>query len=182
MKMWYDVVREAWKAYYYQDTPGARMRYLYGAKGEYITKRSQVEYYFNAEPAYFSKYSSAEKEEIIADIISNGGAFCYDCSGFVSKLNGDWQYSTAQYQSRSFEAPSIAEGVAGSFLYKDKGGRHIGVDVGYGFCLHMGAEPTKKNVANGRSGVVLDRLADQVVKWEHSFQGRTVDYTGATNH
>lgn len=190
MRTWDEAVRNGLKAYYYQHTKGRRMMYLYGAKGEFITTRAQVEYYFKAEPNYFAKYSTIEKEEIISNIIKDGGAYCYDCSGFVGWVcTGDKQYSYGQYLNSVKDGRgyiiehTLSDGVAGSILFTTFGGlgRHIGIDIGYGFYLHMGYEPTNKNIAEGKSGVVLGRLADGVVNWEHSTQSNVLDYTGADN-
>ena len=72
-------------------------------------------------------------------------------------------------------------GVAGSILYTTFGGRgrHIGLDIGYGWCLDMGYESTDAIVASGNDSVRLTRIGETA--WEKSGQTRVLDYTGASN-
>ena len=71
--------------------------------------------------------------------------------------------------------------MAGSVLYTTWGGkgRHIGLDIGYGFCLDMGYESTDAAVREGRDSVRLTRIAETA--WEKSGRSRVLDYTGASN-
>ena len=151
--------------------------YLYGAKGAKLNSRQDILNFFAAEPQYFSKYSDAEKEQIIRNSI---GKTAYDCSGFTGHCTGDQQWSTGQINNCSV-ITTPREGVAGSLLYTTFGGkgRHISLDIGYGWCLDMGYESTDAVVARNDHSVRLTRISETA--WEKSGRSRLIDYTGATN-
>ena len=152
--------------------------YLYGAKGTYLANRQAVLNFFAAEPGYFAKYTAEEKEQIIRNSI---GKTAYDCSGFTGWVcTGDRQWSTGQINNCSL-ITTPALGVAGSLLYTTFGGkgRHISLDIGYGWCLDMGFESTDAVVARNDHSVRLTRISETA--WEKSGRSRLLDYTGATN-
>jgi hypothetical protein len=153
--------------------------YIYGAKGVKLDSRKKFDALWNAEPAYFCKYSDEEKEQIWNN---SKGKTAYDCSGFIAWFVYPWfkTYSTALWNKRSVET-SMKDGLAGQLLYTTFGGhgRHIGIDIGNGWCADMGVESTDANVAAGIDSVRIRRLSD-VDYWEHSFQIIGVDYTGST--
>lgn len=169
-KSWFQVVKDAVDMYRNRD----QYAYFYGSKGQRLTKAT-MDALWNAEPAYFKKYSAAEKEQIYRNSLNKIG---YDCSGFVCKVTGENSYSAGIYGKRTKET-SLADGPAGSFLFTTFGGtgRHIGLDVGMGFALDMGYESTDANVAAHRDSVRLTRLGE--TKWEHSFQTAAVNYGGS---
>ena len=150
--------------------------YFYGCKGQVLTD-AVMDALIAAEPGYFSKYSP----EQIRQIKNNSrGKTGYDCSGFTGKCTGDKQWSTGQINNCS-KITTIPDGVAGSVVYTTFGGkgRHIGLDIGYGYCLDMGYESTDAVVAANNHSVRLTRLAETA--WEKSGQSRLLDYSGATN-
>lgn len=152
--------------------------YLYGAKGAVLRTRQDVLNFFAAEPGYFAKYTNEEKEQIIRNSI---GKIAFDCSGFTGWVcTGDRQWSTGQINNCSL-ITTPRDGVAGSLLYTTFGGkgRHIGLDIGYGFCLDMGYESTDAAIREGRDSVRLTRISETA--WEKSGRSRVLDYTGATN-
>ena len=139
--------------------------YFYGAKGQVLTDQVMTNLW-NAEPAYFRRYTAEQKKQIFNN---SRGKIGSDCSGFACKVTGETGYSASIYAKRTVET-SLAEGVAGQFLYTTWGGagRHIGIDAGMGFCLDMGYESTDENVRLHRDSVHLYKIGD--VAWEHSFQ------------
>jgi len=154
--------------------------YLYGAKGTYLDSEATIREFMRMEPGYFSRYSDAEKAQIVKNSI---GKIAYDCSGFVGWCcTGDRQYSTGQINN-SVLNESLAAGPAGSILYTTYGGRgrHIGLDIGYGYCLDMAYESTDANIQVHRAGVRLYRIKDGRVAWEKSGKSNVVDYTGSSN-
>ena len=169
-KSWFQVCKDAIEMYRNRD----KYAYFYGSKGQKLTKAT-MDALWSAEPGHFKKYSAAEKEQIYRNSLNKIG---YDCSGFVCKVTGETGYSKSIYDKRTKET-TMADGPAGSFLFTTWGGagRHIGLDIGLGFCMDMAYESTDANVAAHRDSVRLSRVAD--VAWEHSFQTAAVNYNGA---
>ena len=175
MRTWDEACKNALRMYPQRE----KYVYLYGAKGTKLNTRADIEYFFRAEPKYFARYSAEEKEQIIRNSL---GKTAYDCSGFVGwACTGDKQYSTGQYGNNKFKTQNLASGIAGSCLYTTYGGagRHIGIDIGYGYCCDMAYESTDANIAVGRAGVRLYKIMDGICPWEWSFQSKVIDYTGA---
>ena len=179
MRKWDEAIKTALTAHS-QSYRYNNFVYLYGAKGVRLTSRELIEQYFAMEKAYFDrKYSAAEKEQIIRNSL---GRIAYDCSGFVGWLcTGDMQYSTGQINNCSYTTKDLASGVAGSILYTTYNGtgRHIGLDIGYGFCCDMACESTDANIKAGKAGVRLYKINDGTCAWEISGKSNVLDYTGA---
>ena len=151
--------------------------YFYGAKGQVLTDAT-MDALIAAEPNYFRKYSTEEIKQIKRN---SRGKIGYDCSGFTGWIcTGDRQYSTGQINNCSV-VTTPALGVAGSVLYTTWGGkgRHIGLDIGYGWCLDMGYESTDAVVNAHNDSVRLTRIAETA--WEKSGQSRVLNYSGASN-
>lgn len=151
--------------------------YFYGAKSQVLTD-AVMDALIAAEPNYFKKYSA----EQLAQIKRNSrGKIGIDCSGFTGWIcTGDRQYSTGQINNcKLITTPAL--GVAGSLLYTTFGGRgrHIGLDIGYGYCLDTGYESTDAIVASNNHSIRLTRIAETA--WEKSGQSNLLDYTGASN-
>lgn len=142
--------------------------YFYGAKGEVLTDEV-MDRLWKEYPSYFSQYTLSEKKRIYN---YSRGKIGYDCSGFTGYVcTGDKSYSTAQMENCNYvTTPPL--GVAGSILYStfNNTGRHCGIDIGYGYFLHMPKE---------MSTIELGRIAD--FNWEVSGESKFIDYTGATN-
>ena len=85
--------------------------YFYGAKGQVLTDQVMTNLW-NAEPAYFRRYTAEQKNQIFNN---SRGKIGYDCSGFACKVTGETGYSASIYAKRTVET-SLAEGVAGQFL------------------------------------------------------------------
>lgn len=149
--------------------------YFYGAKDIVLTK-DLMNYYWNASPSYFKRYNSEEKAQIYRNSI---GRKAVDCSGFTGWIcTGDKQYSIGQINN-CYKYNSLAAGPTGSLLFSSWGGtgRHIGLDIGNGYCLQAGYESTDKNIALGRAGIYLSPIS--ATAWEKSGQSNVIDYTGA---
>lgn len=160
---YYDVVKKALTMFYHAD----EYAYFYGAKGQKLTDDT-MNALIAAEPAYFGKYTTTEIEQIKK---YSRGKIGYDCSGFVSAVVGYDNYSTGHYHDGAVKTTPLL-GTEGNGLYTTFGGkgRHVGIDIGYGFFLHMPKE---------RHTIELGRIAEY--SWEHSFHFVNIDYTGATN-
>lgn len=174
MEIFTQAIKRGLDAYRHRD----KYAYLYGCKGTFLADRQTILNFMAAEPAYFAKYTAEQKEQIIRNSIGKIG---YDCSGFVGWVcTGDKQWSTGQINNCS-KITTIRDGVAGSIVYTTFGGRgrHIGLDIGYGYCLDMGYESTDAIVASHNDSVRLTRLSETA--WEKSGQTRVLDYTGASN-
>lgn len=169
-KSWFQVIKDAIQMLMDRN----KYAYFYGSKGIVLTNEV-MEALWNAEPMYFKRYTAEEKRQIFKNSLGKIG---YDCSGFVCKVTGETGYSSSIYAKRTAET-TLAEGVAGQFLYTTWGGagRHIGIDAGMGFCIDMGYESTDENVRLHRDSVHLYRITD--VAWEHSFQTNAVNYNGS---
>ena len=149
--------------------------YLYGAKDVILTK-DLIDYYWNASPGYFSRYGPEEKAQIYRNSV---GMRAVDCSGYTGWIcTGDKQYSIGQINNCS-KYNSLAAGPTGSLLFSSWGGtgRHIGQDIGNGYCLQAAYESTDKNIALGRAGIYLSKIG--ATAWEKSGQSNVIDYTGA---
>lgn len=152
--------------------------YFYGAKGQKLTDAT-MNALWDAEPGYFSRYSAEEKKQIFRNSRGKRGI---DCSGFTGWIcTGDRQYSTGQINNcKRITTPK--EGTAGSLLYTTFGGRgrHIGLDIGYGWCLDAGYESTDAVVARNDQSIRLTRISETA--WEKSGQSNVLDYTGAASY
>lgn len=111
--------------------------YLYGAKGQRCTE-AVFEQLWNAEPNYFKKYNTAQKDQIKAFCL---GKRVMDCSGFINECVGDFKYSSSYWESCT-DKTTPAKGSDGNLLYTTFGGtgRHIGIDIGHGFFMHCPSE------------------------------------------
>lgn len=158
--------------------------YLYGAKGDLIRGREDVERYFRAEPSYYARYSAAEKEQIIRNSI---GRTAYDCSGFVGwACTGDHRYSAGQIENAhdvKTTAAGFTQNPGGSILFTTYGGRgrHIGLDIDHGWCADMAYESTDQNVKDGKAGIRLYRVVQdgynmRWTAWEKSGLSNVLKY------
>ena len=158
---YYNVIQNAMKMFYERH----KYAYFYGAKGQRLTDET-MDALISAEKKYFSRYSTAELAQIKN---YSRGKIGYDCSGFLSAITGQSNYSTGFY-AESLNKTNPTLGTEGNLLYTTFGGtgRHIGLDIGYGYFLHMRKE---------RNTVEFGKVSDYA--WEKSGQIRGVSYTGA---
>lgn len=158
---YYDVIKNAMQMYHDR----YKYAYFYGAKGQRLTNRV-MDSLIAAEPKYFSKYSDSDMDAIKKYSFNKIG---YDCSGFINAITGQTNYSTGYYDSCQVKT-TPRDGVEGSCLYTTFGGagRHIGIDIGKGFFLHMAKE--------GQS-VTFGKISDYA--WEKSGQLKGIDYKGS---
>ena len=158
---YYEVIKKALRMLY----ESGKYAYFYGAKGQVLTDET-MNALISADHTYFAKYTTQQLEEIKA---YSRGKIGYDCSGFVSAIVGVENYSTGHYHAGAEKTTPLL-GTEGNGLYTTFGGkgRHVGIDIGYGFFLHMPSE---------MHTVTLGRIADY--NWEHSFHFANTDYKGA---
>lgn len=170
-RLWSEVIDRAIKAF-----QSKNYVYLYGAKNVKLTSEAQIREYFKREPAYFARYTEEEKNQIVRNSI---GKIADDCSGFVGWVcTGDQQYSIGQINNCS-KYNSLQTGPTGSIIFTTWGGtgRHIGLDVGNGLCMHIGWESTDKAIREGRAGILFEPIANRA--WEKSGESKVVNYKGS---
>lgn len=158
MKKYDEAIKKALEMHTHKD----QYCYFFGAKGQVMTDQT-MDALIKAEPAYFSKYSAKQLQDIKN---FSRGKIGFDCSGFVKYITGcsAW-YSAAQWAQCTNKTSDLAQGVAGSILYKTG---HIGIDIGWGFFVHVPVE--------GQS-VEIGRIKEY--NWTGSGQINCLDYTGA---
>lgn len=158
---YYKVIQNAFNVYYKRDG----YAYFYGAKGQILTDQV-MDALINAEPEYFKKYSPQQLKDI-KDYSRN--KIGLDCSGFIALVSGVQGYSTSLYEN-SKNKTTPHDGTEGNILYTTFGGtgRHIGLDIGYGYFMDMPIE--------GQT-VRFGKISEY--KWEKSGQLFGIDYTGA---
>lgn len=157
MNAWYVIVQAALAVYANADN----YAYFYGAKGEVLTD-ARMEELWNAYPNHFSKYDADMKRYIFN---YSRGKIGYDCSGFVGALVGDASGSSqliAHCPSVSTDYLSCAPA---NILWKEG---HVGIAIGYGFCLHFPSEGHSCTLSNINS-----------VGWTKSGYHKNVNYLGA---
>lgn len=152
-------IKKAWDVYFNKE----KYAYLMGAKGVVIKNRKQFDEIVSWSPEHFKRYSEQELYEIYCYCL---GKTCFDCSGFIYYLTGDYNYSAVQWSHCTPNA-SLAEGVAGSLLYKPG---HIGIDIGYGNFMHF---PIEKHT------IEIGKIKDY--SWKNSGLHKNIDYTGSIN-
>lgn len=170
MKKWNEVIKDGlWLMC--QERPV----YIYGAKGQVMT--DELLDYFLSQERYKS-FTAAELKQIRKN---SKGKRAFDCSGFVGYISNDPVYSAAQMEHCYNKTVDLATGPAGSKLYTSYNGtgRHIGLDIGYGYCIHIAWESTDAAIKEGRAGVVVDKINGGRIPWEVTGMAFGINYTGA---
>lgn len=153
------VIKKVWDVYFHRDN----YAYLMGGKGVVIKNRKQFDEVVSWSPEHFARYTPEQLTQIYNYCKDKT---CFDCSGFIYYLIGDYNYSANQWKNCT-PNKSLAEGVAGSILYKTG---HIGIDIGYGIFAHFPIE---------MHTIEFGRIRDYV--WTNSGLHKNIDYTGSTN-
>lgn len=164
MRKWDDVIKDALCKYLHRD----EYAYFYGAKGQKLTWAVMENLWNTYYNSYFKeRYSEKDK----ADIFSfSCGKIGYDCSGFITAITGCSADSYSIFAKCTGKSTDLSKGVAGSLLWKPS---HIGIDIGYGYYLHMGRE---------KFSVELGRLNEKTVDWQKCGQLTSyIDYEGSNN-
>ncbi len=108
--------------------------YLYGAKGEKGTEEF-IRSMFRKYPDYFSKYSDAQREDIVKYCKDK---ILYDCSGFVCHCAGiPNAFSGKLLADGSKKTKNMLDGKAGWLCFKPG---HVGIGRGDGTFLHIPSE------------------------------------------
>ncbi len=133
MQPFYILERKALKAY----DNRAAYAYFYGAKNVVLSDQVMndlIRTYWNE---HFKRYDQRQLENIKNFSRNKIGL---DCSGFITLISGLYGSSAMLYNSCPVKT-SIEQGKAGSLLFKSSGsGNHCGLDLGYGYCLHIPSE------------------------------------------
>ena len=156
----YMILRKAFK----MDVNRFRYAYFFGAKGEILTEKKMDELiaiYWNE---YYSRFSPQTLEEIKR---YSKGKIGIDCSGFLTKITGLYGSSSMLYDA-TVDKTSVENGKAGYMLYKQG---HCGVDIGYGYCMHIGS-----------SGSTIEIAKIQDVGFTNSGAFPDYDYSKANNY
>lgn len=175
LRSWRTVVANAIKAF-----KSGEYVYFYGARNIVLTTENMNYLMFVDEETrkHFAKYSNAELEQIQRNSLGKRGLDCSAYTGGDKTGTGDDQWSKGQFNNCS-KYTTPAQGRTASLLFTTWGGtgRHIGLDIGNGYCLHIGWESTDAAIREGRAGIMLQRIED--VAWEQSGESKAVDYTDA---
>lgn len=156
---YYMILRRAFKMY----VDRFRYAYFYGAKGEILTEKKMNEL-IAAYPNYWSRFSPQAVEEIKR---YSKGKTGYDCSGFLTAITGIPGYSGALYD-KTVDKTTVVNGKAGYMLYKTG---HCGVDIGYGYAMHIGS-----------AGNTIEIAKIQTIGFDRSGAFPGYDYTGSNNN
>ena len=158
MRTWDQAIKQALYMYVHRN----QYAYFYGAKGQVLTEgvmNSLIDCY----PQHFNgRYS---KEELDAVKLFSKGKIGFDCSGFTEYCTGTPGSSAMQISECYNVSGDLVQGVAGSLLYK-KG--HIGLDIGYGYFLHMPHEG---------DSIILGKILEY--DWTTTGQSNYINYKGA---
>lgn len=159
MITWDAAIKKALYMYWKRD----QYAYFYGAKGETLTE-SAMDYFIRTYPDHFSRYTENELKKIKE---WSSGKIGYDCSGFTGICIGSWKNSAGQIADCADVTDDLVSGPAGSLLYRPG---HIGLDIGYGYFLHMPNE--------GRT-IELGKIL--AYPWEKTGKSILLDYEGSDN-
>lgn len=157
MRTWDTVIKKGLYMYVHR----ADYAYFYGAKGEVLTENA-MDYLIRAYPNHFKKYTPSQLKQIKNYSIGKIG---YDCSGFITAISGIQGNSTMQFDTCHDITDNLAAGPAGSLLHRSG---HIGIDIGYGYFLHMPRE--------GES-VVLGKISEYA--WDLTGQSNQIGMEGS---
>lgn len=158
MKTWDEVIKSALYMYVHRD----EYAYLYGTDGE-TGSDTLVDKMVAAYPSHFSGVDTTALKNDVR------GKTCYDCSGLIHTLFGAPDMSSSGIIGDcSYTTADLASGVAGSVLWKSG---HIGLDIGYGYCIDI---PTEFNTI--RFQKISEYNWTKSGRWE-----KYCDYTGADN-
>lgn len=159
MKTWDSFIKRALYMYVHRSD----YAYFYGAKGEVLTENA-MDFLIRAYPNHFKQFTPTQLKQIKNYSIGKIG---YDCSGFITAASGGAIQGNSAMQIGSCEhvTDNLASGPAGSLLWKPG---HIGLDIGYGYFLHMPRE--------GES-IILGKISEYV--WEKTGQHININYEGS---
>lgn len=159
----YQIVQKAFDIYFNRDS----IAYWMGAKGEVLTYERMDEL-IKWNQAYFdSHYSAAELERLKNWSVGKIG---YDCSGLISHCVGVQGWSSWTLWEHCINTCGIKESKAGSILWRPG---HIGLDLGFGACMHIGKEGQTIRIDDNISPVPAFTTAGQ---WEYADYSMMFNY------
>ncbi len=155
----YMILRNAFKLYVNRD----KYAYFYGAKYELLTDKLMNELINIYWKEHFSRYS---KEELEGIRNYSRGKIGMDCSAFITQISRLQGNSQMQYNA-TVNKTRVEDGKAGTLLYKTG---HVGIDIGYGYCMHI---PIEKHT--------LEIAKIQAIGFTNSGEIPDYDYSEANN-
>lgn len=159
MTHYYDILRKAYKMY----VDRFNYAYFYGAKGERLTDKRMNEL-IEAYPQYYGRFSVQALEEIKRYSRNKIG---YDCSGFLTAITG-LKGNSATLYAMTTDKTTVEKGKCGYMLWKSG---HCGIDIGFGYCMHIGS-----------SGDSFEIAKIQKIGFTKSGAFPDVDYTGSNSN
>jgi NurA-like 5'-3' nuclease len=169
--MWNETVKKALYAHTHAD----QFAYLYGADGQTGIDElvDEMVYMYSSHFKEVAKSYNTTLENLIAEIKEFvRGKTCFDCSGFICYLVNDNKYDANSTALNGYcnKHTTISAGVAGSLLWKQG---HVGIDIGYGYFIHM---------PNELRSVEIGKNSEYDWKQSGELAGEQfgIDYTGAT--
>lgn len=156
----YMILRNAFKLYCIRE----RYAYFYGAKNIVLTDGVMTDLINTYWKEHFQRYTKAQLDEIRE---YSRGKIGLDCSGFITLISGISGNSQMQYNS-TVNRCKVEEGKAGALLYML---HHVGIDIGYGYAMHM---PIEKHT--------IEIAKIQKVGFTNSGELPGYDYSEANNH
>lgn len=163
MATYRDIIKKCFEMYLHRD----QYAYWYGANGAYLSDSTML--YLTATDegrAYFTRYDQDTLRRLMD---WSRGKTGLDCSGFVAEVTGIRTYSLALWEQAECKT-TPREGPEGSLLFTTFGGkgRHVGIDIGYGYFMHSRSE-----------GHTLEIGRIEGYGWEGSGRFPGIDYSGA---
>lgn len=156
----YMILRNAFKLYVNRE----RYAYFYGAKNVTLTEGVMNDLINTYWKIHFWRYTP---DELRAIRDYSRGKIGLDCSGFITLISNVTGNSLMQYNSCPVKM-TIEAGKAGSLLYKTG---HVGLDIGYGYCMHIPIEKHTFEIAK-----------IQAIGFTASGELPGYDYSEANNH
>lgn len=155
----YMLLRNAYKVYVQREN----YAYFYGAKNVVLTDGVMDDLIRTYWDEHFSRY---DKKQLEAIRNYSRGKIGLDCSGLITLISGIYG-SSGQLYDACPKKTSIVEGKAGSLVWRPG---HVGIDLGYGYCMHIPSEMHTLEIA---------KL--QAIGFEKSGELPDYDYSEAIN-
>lgn len=156
----YMLLRNAFKLYVNRE----RYAYFYGAKNIVLTDgvmNDLINQYWNV---HFNKYTREQLTEIRN---YSRGKIGLDCSGFITQISNITGNSYMLFKKCEVKT-TIENGKAGTLLWREG---HVGIDIGYGYCMHIPSELHSFEIAKIQS-----------IGFTNSGELPGYDYSEANNH
>lgn len=153
---WDKVIKNALKMYMERD----KYAYWYDIKGSILTDEA-MDYIISIHPEHYARWSEPEIKALKA---FSRGKIGYDCSGFIYAVSEGLVGGSADgiYASCPIKWQNDLENWAGTVVHRDG---HIGLDIGYGYSLHLPLE-----------GHTIEMVWNRAYDWKNAGTIRGVNY------